>query len=214
MTHAAGSPDFDTLGAFLEGTLEPPQRARVEEHLSQCRECRATVALFASARAAPRRSSRAATWLAAAAGLLIATAVGVRVASKEPSPTSAAPAPAEAVATPAAPNAPAGTPAAAAPESPVVAPAPSGAQPAEEPLEIRRSGQKRVRRKTFRLEAGEWVDRDYDPDATLETITVSGAGQRRELLSRIPALAPFASIGDRVLVVYEGKVYRFSSTPQ
>jgi hypothetical protein len=45
-------------------------------------------------------------------------------------------------------------------------------------------------------------------------VAVVGADQRRELLSRVPALARFASIGDRVLVVYESKVYRFAPAPR
>jgi hypothetical protein len=213
MTHAAGSPDFDTLGAYLEGTLEPPERARVEEHLAQCRECRAAVALFARARAIPGRANRAVPWLAAAAGILLATAVGVRVASKASSSAPPAPAPAEAPpATSGAPGPPAAREAAAPPEPAAVAP--SVAPAPEEPLEVRRSGQKTVGEKTFRLIAGEWVDRDYDPDADLETVTVVGSDRRRELLSRVPALARFASIGDRVLVVYESKVYRFAPVPR
>jgi len=213
MTHAPGSPDFDTLGAYLEGSLEPPERVRVEEHLSQCRECRSTIALFVRARAVPRRPARAATWLAAAAGILLATAVGVRVASKASPPTPPEPSPAE---PPSATSGPPGPPAAAETAVPTepAAVAPSVVAAPEEPLEVRRAGQKTVGDKSFRLIAGEWVDRDYDPDADLETVTVAGADRRRELLSRLPALVRFASIGDRVLVVYEGKVYRFASTPQ
>ncbi|MGE5278074.1 MAG: zf-HC2 domain-containing protein [Acidobacteriota bacterium] len=209
MTHAAGSPDFDALGALLEGSLEPEERARVEEHLSRCRECRETVAVFARARGVPRRPARAVSWLAAAAGILLATAVGVRVGSKasssaprEPPAAEAPPEKSEVPGPPAAKEVAA--PPEAAPAAPSVAPAP------EEPLEVRRSGQKTVGEKTFRLIAGEWVDRDYDPDGDLETVAVVGADRRLELLSRVPALARFAAIGDRVVVVWEGKVYRFA----
>jgi hypothetical protein len=38
---------------------------------------------------------------------------------------------------------------------------------------------------------------------------VNGPDQRSSLLSRLPALAPYAALGERVLVVYEGTVYRF-----
>ena len=213
MTHVTGSPDFDALGAFLEGSLEPEERARVEEHLSQCRECRETVARFARARVIPRRPARAMPWLAAAAGILLATAVGVRVASKASSPAPPRSSPAEAP--PAASRAP-GPPAATEAQAPhePAAVAPSVATASEEPLEVRRSGQKTVGEKTFQLIAGEWVDRDYDPDSDLETVTVVGADQRRALLSQVPALARFASIGDRVVVVYDGRVYRFAPTPR
>lgn len=208
MTHAAGSPDFDALGALLDGSLEPEERARVEEHLSQCRECRATVALFARARAVPRRPARAVPWLAAAAGILLATAVGVRIASKASSSPPPESPPAEGPPATSGSHPPAATESIPSPEPAAVAP--SVAPAPEERLEVRRSGHKKVGEKTFQLIAGEWVDRDYDPDGDLETVTVVGADRRRELLSRVPALARFAAVGDRVVVVWEGKAYRFA----
>jgi hypothetical protein len=59
--------------------------------------------------------------------------------------------------------------------------------------------------------AGEWIDSAYDPEALLPSVDVASADARRDLLARIPALAPYAAIADRVIVVHEGIVYRFTA---
>ena len=86
---------------------------------------------------------------------------------------------------------------------------PGTGQPAGDLSTRRTAGTREVGSKTFRLVAGEWVDASYDPNSVLPVVEVSGA-DRRELLERIPALTPYADIGDRVTVVYEGTVYRIS----
>jgi hypothetical protein len=45
----------------------------------------------------------------------------------------------------------------------------------------------------------------------LPVVTVTTDADRQDLLKRVPALAPYAAIADRVTVVHEGTVYRFSS---
>jgi hypothetical protein len=42
---------------------------------------------------------------------------------------------------------------------------------------------------------------------------VSTPEERSALLARIPALVPYAALGERVRVVYEGTVYRFGLDP-
>jgi len=207
MTHAKGRPDFDALAAYLEGTLDPRERERVEEHLSQCRECRSALATFARAREAPR-PSRAASWLAAAAVLALAAALGVRVASRTSRPPgpAASPVPMPEAASPA--EAPPDTGVTPPPEAPA-RPAPAAGEPARESLETRRSGHATVGGKTFDLVAGLWTDRDFDPNADLPTVTVSTSPDRKALFDRIPELASYARLGDRVLVVHGGTVYRF-----
>src|SRR5262245_54865098 len=37
--HADDCPDPETIGAFLEGRLSRPERARITEHLSTCEAC-------------------------------------------------------------------------------------------------------------------------------------------------------------------------------
>jgi len=76
-------------------------------------------------------------------------------------------------------------------------------------LLVTRGGGRRVAGKTFRLAAGEWVDASFDPAAGLPISDVNGPDQRSSLLARLPALAPYAALGERVLVVFEGTVYRF-----
>ncbi|HTO77908.1 MAG TPA: zf-HC2 domain-containing protein [Thermoanaerobaculia bacterium] len=208
MTHAAGSPDANALGAYLEGKLEPPERAAVEEHLSRCRECRSALATFARAREAPR-PARMISWLAAAAALVLATALGVRVASRPDGPAAPASPPARTPEAASPMKAPSDPPVPAGPEAPAARPAPAVEDPARESLETRRSGHATVGGKTFDLIAGRWTDRDFDPDADLPTVTVSTALDRKDLFARIPELAPCALLGDRVLVVHGGTVYRF-----
>jgi hypothetical protein len=67
--------------------------------------------------------------------------------------------------------------------------------------------------KTFRLVFGEWVDADFDSAALLPELSVSTPEERSALLARIPALAPYAALGERVRVVHEGAVYRFGLDP-
>jgi len=88
-----------------------------------------------------------------------------------------------------------------------------GAEPRPDPLgpEIlaTRGAGRRVAGKTFRLAAGEWTDASFDAAAELPITDVNGPDERAALLSRLPALAPYAALGARVVVVFEGTVYRF-----
>jgi hypothetical protein len=74
---------------------------------------------------------------------------------------------------------------------------------------VLRGTQRRVAGKTFRFTFGEWIDADFDVSARLPEVTVSSAEERAALLARLPALAPYAALGDRVRVVHDGAVYRF-----
>ena len=208
MTHRPGSPNIDALAAYLEGTLEPPERALVEEHLARCGECRSTVAVFARARGVERRPARAASWLAAAAGLFVAAAVGVRVASTASRPSPPAAAPPERLPEVVAPPASSADPVRPAAPAEAATDPPSG-ETAGETGETRRSGAKIVGGKTFELVAGRWMDRDFDPTADLPAVTVSSEQERKALFARLPELAAYARLGDRVLVVHGGTVYRF-----
>jgi hypothetical protein len=80
----------------------------------------------------------------------------------------------------------------------------------DESLLTKRGATRRVGEKTFRSVAGAWVDTRFDPDAALPIVTVKGAQERAALLLRIPDLSSYAELGDRVVVVFEGTVYRFS----
>jgi hypothetical protein len=210
MSHAPGSPDLGALAALVEGSLERSERQRLEEHLSECAECRGVLAMTArgaaGAATAVFRTSPVTGWLAAAAGLVIATVVGVRVASTGASRPHGAPPEAGA---PAPPEASAAEPRQTALPSQTDRPRPS-----DETLLLRRSGSKTVTGKTFRLVAGEWMDRDYDPLGELPEVIATGPVERKDLLEQVPDLAPYAALGDRVVVVHRGTVYRFRPAPK
>ncbi len=112
-------PDGVTLSDYADGALPEPERARVLAHLTVCAECQATVDSFGAVRSAARnlppleaprqawprierklRADQAAhgggriarwTWLAAAAVLVAATVVGIRLVEvgRRPAPAAA-----------------------------------------------------------------------------------------------------------------------------
>ncbi len=78
-----------------------------------------------------------------------------------------------------------------------------------EELLVRRGAERIVAGKTFHLESDTWVDSAFDADGNLPTTVVRGADERGLLLLRIPELGEFADLGSRVVVVWQGTVYRF-----
>jgi len=54
---STGCPPADTLTRFVEDKLSPAERLAIENHVDECDDCRATVAMLARAAAAERRSS-------------------------------------------------------------------------------------------------------------------------------------------------------------
>jgi Ca-activated chloride channel family protein len=70
-----------------------------------------------------------------------------------------------------------------------------------------------VGQKTFYLRDGVWTDADFNADARkLETTLVFGSDEYFALLKREPRLAAFFALGERVVVVYDGRVYRVNAT--
>ncbi len=197
--HAAHEPDLNLLAAHFEGALSSRESADLAAHLAACRACRTTAALMS--RAFPRDSVRrpgtpVVGWLALAATLVLATIVGIRIA-REPSLRVPAPEPGPV------PTAPAENP------SPPAAASAAPAAPAVEPRDVKRGGDRRVAGKAFRLVAGEWVDRSFDPTSALPIVEVPDPQSRDAVLAEQPNLAPYVGLGDRVLVVFHGTVYRF-----
>lgn len=196
---AAHEPDLNLLAAHRDGRLGPEESADLVAHLAECRTCRQTAALMARALSAEsaRRSVLPVTtgWLAIAATLVLASIVGIRISRDRSSPVlEPEPAPR--------PSAPSAAP----PSSETSAPAMA---PAAEPPDVKRGGERKVAGKTFRLVLGEWVDRSYDPTAALPVVQVSDPEARRKLLAEQPQLVPYLGLGNRVLVVLDGTVYRF-----
>ena len=207
--------DPGLLAAYLEGRLDAREREVLTAHLAGCAECRQVLALLARAAHAgliPRPTPAARPgfalhrWLPLAAALVIAVATVVRW-NWSPTPfgeTRPSPAPAGVSISP---------PPSASEAAPSPASSPGGAKRRADTLDpgvlVRRGAGRRVAGKTFRLAAGEWIDASFDPAAGLPITDVNGPDQRSSLLSRLPALAPYAALGERVLVVFEGTVYRF-----
>jgi Ca-activated chloride channel homolog len=66
--------------------------------------------------------------------------------------------------------------------------------------------------KTFYLYEGVWTDAEFKADAKLaETVIKFGSDEYFALLKQKPRLAAFFSLGERVVVVLEGKVYRVNA---
>ena len=73
---------------------------------------------------------------------------------------------------------------------------------------------RRVAGKTFYLRDDVWVDSELTPDSKLpETALTFGSDAYFELLKQKPKLAEYFSLGERVVVVFEGKVYRVNAAP-
>jgi Ca-activated chloride channel family protein len=74
------------------------------------------------------------------------------------------------------------------------------------------SQMRKVADKTFYLRDGVWTDADFDADAKLpETALVFGSDAYFDLLKRERKLADFFALGERVVVVYRGRVYRVNA---
>jgi Ca-activated chloride channel homolog len=75
-------------------------------------------------------------------------------------------------------------------------------------------GVKRVGGKTFYMREGAWVDSEFKPESKLpETAIEFGGEEYFALIKREPQLARFFALGERVLVVYQGRVYRVGVKP-
>ena len=192
-------PDLNGLAALSEGRCSDLERERPIEHLSNCRDCReifAGLARLSESAASESRSSW--KWIGLAASLAVAAVLGLRVATiSREAPVRELPSPA------AAPTAVPGIVTVA----PLAVTKAETAPPPPAP-DAHRGGQRRVGAKSFRLVAGEWRDESYDATADLPIVEASTPSARAQLLAARPGLGPYAALGDRVLVVFEGSVYR------
>jgi Ca-activated chloride channel family protein len=63
--------------------------------------------------------------------------------------------------------------------------------------------------KTFYLREGIWTDSEFKADSTLPVTTVKFSSEEYfNLLKQKPRLAEFFSLGEKVIVIFEGKVYK------
>jgi Ca-activated chloride channel homolog len=71
---------------------------------------------------------------------------------------------------------------------------------------------RKVGDKTFYLREGVWTDAEFKEEARLpETALAFGSDEYFALAAREPQLARFFALGERVLVVYKGRVYRVNA---
>ncbi len=68
---------------------------------------------------------------------------------------------------------------------------------------------KKVAARTFYLENGVWIDSEFKPESKLPEVKLTFASNEYfELITRETDLAKYFALGDQVVVVYKGKVYR------
>src|SRR5689334_11108180 len=78
--------------------------------------------------------------------------------------------------------------------------------------DVRKDAVRRVEGKTFYLINGVWTDSEFKADSHLpETTLTFASNEYFELLKQIPKLGSYFSLGERVLVVFEGRVYRVNA---
>jgi Ca-activated chloride channel family protein len=76
------------------------------------------------------------------------------------------------------------------------------------------SAVRKVAGKTFYLRAGVWTDAEFKADARMpETALTFGSDEYFALLKREPRLSQYFALGERVVVVLDGKVYRVNAAP-
>ena len=66
--------------------------------------------------------------------------------------------------------------------------------------------------KTFYLREGVWTDSEFKVDAKLpETVVKFGSDEYFALLKQKPELGAYFSLGEKVIVILEGRVYRVNT---
>jgi Ca-activated chloride channel family protein len=79
--------------------------------------------------------------------------------------------------------------------------------------DTRKDAVRRVEGKTFYLIEGVWTDSEFKAEARLpETVLTFGSDEYFALLKQQPKLASYFSLGERVVVVFEGRVYRVNGS--
>ena len=79
--------------------------------------------------------------------------------------------------------------------------------------DTRKDAVRRVEGKTFYLIEGVWTDSEFKSEARLpETTLTFGSDDYFALLKQYPKLANYFALGERVVVVFEGRVYRVTGS--
>jgi Ca-activated chloride channel family protein len=78
--------------------------------------------------------------------------------------------------------------------------------------ESRSSGIKAAGGKTFYLRDGVWTDSEFKAGTTMpQTVVKFGSDEYFALLKQKPRLAEFFSLGERVVVILDGRIYRVNA---
>ena len=68
-----------------------------------------------------------------------------------------------------------------------------------------------VANKNFINQSGFWIDSEFSETAKLTETSIKFASDEYfRLITNEPSLAPYLSLGDQVVVVWRGKVYRIT----
>lgn len=78
-----------------------------------------------------------------------------------------------------------------------------------QPTVVANSGRRRVADKTFTLKEGIWQDDEFSAERQLPVVRLKFASDEYfDLISKEPKLAEYFALGERVVVVWNGKVFR------
>jgi len=78
--------------------------------------------------------------------------------------------------------------------------------------DVRKDAVRRVEGKTFYLIDGVWTDSEFKAESKLpETVLVFGSDEYFALLKQNTKLGSYFSLGERVVVVVDGRVYRVNA---
>ena len=78
--------------------------------------------------------------------------------------------------------------------------------------DVRKDAVRRVEGKTFYLIDGVWTDSEFKAESKLpETVLVFGSDEYFALLKQTTKLGSYFSLGERVVVVLDGRVYRVNT---
>jgi type II secretory pathway component PulM len=223
--------DPEAVAAYQDGGLAPAERTSAGAHLAECAECRDRLGAqmrAASGREAGARGSGSIgaphdrrifreRLAAAAIGALLLGAGLWWALDRAPAERAAAPRARETSPVTRIPAAPPDEVAGDAPDERSGAGEPSPRPPADdvEPeLLALRGGARDVDGKTFRLQGDEWVDDAWTATPVRPPITlVRGTPAWRAALDQRPALARYAEVGPRVLVVLDSFAFRILPAP-
>jgi hypothetical protein len=226
--------DPEALAAYQDGGLTPVERESAHAHLAECAHCRDRLgaqvrasagregtgaSVSGSIGAPPDRSVFRERLAAAAIGALLLGAGLWWALDRTPSERAAAPHPSQT-----APLVP--VPGATPPDDEVAervpSPGPGEEDPALRPpardgepeLLALRSGTRALEGKTFRLQGDEWVDDAWTATPGHAPIPlVRGTNAWRAALVERPALARYAEVGPRVVVVLDSFAFRILPAP-